>query len=82
MLDRNYINRLQAIREYTNSSISKFYSKIYNHDYNTSYYNINVYIHYQDEKYIEVGSGWTVYVFDENSDVGITIESYWRNLND
>lgn len=84
MLDENYIKRLQAIRVYTNSIIESF-TKTYSHIYNTNSYSymiFNVYIHYQDEKYIKVNEASTIYVFNENSMSGINIESYWRNLND
>ena len=84
ILDKNYINKLQAIRLYTNSIIDS-YTKNYSDIYNTNSYSymiFNVYIHYQDEKYIKVNEAKTLYVFNENSTSGINIESYWRNLDD
>ena len=84
ILDKDYINRLQSIRLYTNNIIDSFtktYSDIYNNN-SYSYMIFNVYIHYQDERYIKVNEAKTLYVFNENSTSGINIESYWRNLDD
>lgn len=84
ILDENYINRLHAIRVYTSNIIDSF-TKTYSYIYNTnshSYMIFNVYIHYQDEKYIKVNESSMLCVFNENSTSGINIESYWRRLND